>query len=33
KEAADMNGDGEVNSKDAVRLLRYLAGYDVTLGK
>ena len=33
KEAADVNGDSEVDSKDAVRLLRHLAGYEVTLGK
>ena len=31
-EAADVNGDGKIDSKDAVRLLRYLAGYDVKLG-
>ena len=27
--AGDVNGDGEVNSDDAVCILRYLAGYDV----
>ena len=32
-EAADVNMDGNIDSKDAVRLLRHLAGYDVILGK
>ena len=27
--AGDDNGDGEVNSDDAVCILRYLAGYDM----
>ena len=29
----DPNGDGKVNGKDATRLMQYLAGWDVTLGK
>lgn len=28
---ADVNGDGEVDEKDALRLLQYAAGWDVTL--
>ena len=32
-EGSDINyGDGAVNSKDAVILAQYLAGWDVTLG-
>ena len=33
KEACDVNGDGKVTSVDAVLLLKYVAGYDVELGK
>ena len=28
----DLNNDGVVNTKDAVLIKQYLAGYDVTLG-
>ncbi len=27
-----MTGDGKIDVNDAIRLLKYLAGYDVTLG-
>ena len=30
--AADCNGDGKVDIKDAVLLAQYLAGWNVTLG-
>ena len=33
EEACDVNGDGKVSSADAVLLLKYVAGYDVKLGK
>ena len=29
---ADVNGDGDINAKDAVLLAQFLAGWDVTLG-
>ncbi len=30
---SDVNVDGEVNIRDAVILIKYLAGINVTLGK
>ncbi|MBQ8555719.1 MAG: hypothetical protein IJ438_08010, partial [Clostridia bacterium] len=30
-EASDVNGDGTVNMRDALLLLKYLAGWDVEL--
>ena len=29
---ADVTGDGTFDGRDVIRLARYLAGYDVTLG-
>lgn len=31
--AGDVNGDGDITSADAVLLLKYLAGYNVVLGR
>ena len=32
KKAADVTWYGKIDVNDAIRLLKYLAGYDVTLG-
>jgi len=31
-EASDVNADGKVDTRDAVKILKKIAGFDVTLG-
>ena len=32
-DAADVNADGKVDTRDAVKILKKIAGFDVTLGE
>ena len=32
-EASDVNADGKVDTRDAVKILKKIAGFDVTLGE